>query len=157
LQKMNEVPSFYPKHLAMQYVSSTQCSNRPKAEVRPLASPEKDPRSTKKDLFAPMITSSTVNLPSVKQNLIENRSVEQNKCSKALSGLPDSFADAMRSIYNLMDVRNDGRVRLEGKLLAVAYSVPIFKAERLFHRKLFRRIIFCLNKASIRSNYCFIK
>jgi len=129
---MNEVPSFYPKHLAMQYVSSTQCSNRPKAEVRPLASPEKDFRSTKKDLFAPMITSSTVNLPSVKQNLIENRSVEQNKCSKALSGLPDSFVDAMRSIYNLMDVRNDGRVRLEGKLLAVAYSVPILKLKGYF-------------------------
>ncbi len=136
---MNERPSFYPKHLARQYVSSSRCTDtRPKAEVRPLESETENKIGAKKFVFAPAITSSTVYLPSVKS--LENMepltttsttttgpiirqpqemepNCEQTKpSSKVLSGLPDSFVEAMRRLFNLMDTRNEGRIKFEGEI-----------------------------------------
>ena len=116
---MNGVPSFYPKHLARQYVSSTRCSSasvqsKPEVRTQDVVSPlkEKDPWAAKKDLFAPLITSSTVNLPSAKQS-----SAEHSRSSKVVTGgLPDSFVASLRSIFNMMDPSNEGRVRLEGSM-----------------------------------------
>jgi hypothetical protein len=31
-----------------------------------------------------------------------------------LSGLPDSFVEAMRKLFNLLDVEGHGRIRFEG-------------------------------------------
>ena len=115
---MNEKPSFYPKHLARQYVSSNRFDSRPKAEVRPLESPEKP----KKDFFAPTITSSTVNLPFVNSQRTQSNDEESGKSepnkssSKVLSGLPESFVEAMRKLFNVMDTNKEGRIKFEGKI-----------------------------------------
>ena len=138
---MNGVPSFYPKHLARQYVSSTRCSSvQPKAEIRTqdVSSPvkEKDPWAAKKDLFAPLITSSTVNLPSAKQHSAENRLPEQPRGSKVVTGgLPDSFLASLRSVFNLMDPGNEGKVRLEGtnpSLVAASQKKTLYLSRLFF-------------------------
>ena len=119
---MNEKPSFYPKHLARQYVSSNRCDSRPKAEVRPLESPEK----SKKEYFAPTITSSTVYLPSVnnppkasinKEETSTSKTDPNKSSSKVLSGLPDSFVEAMRKLFTVMDTNNEGRIKFEGRII----------------------------------------
>ena len=119
--KMNERPSFYPKHLARQYVSATRCLNRPGNEVKPSILTEKE--SKKKDFFAPTITSSTIHLHSVKQKLMETENVEQCKSSKVLTGLPDSFVEAMRKLFNLIDSKNEGKIKFEG----MSYHLPLRK------------------------------
>ena len=138
---MNEKPSFYPKHLARQYVSSSRCESRPKAEIRPMEAPETESKiGAKKFMFAPAITSSTVHLqprPSVSQeqsvpvaasipeqhshniqsfgdNLVPKIETAR-PTSKVLNGLPDSFVEAMRRLFNLMDINNEGRIKFDGK------------------------------------------
>ena len=140
---MNEKPSFYPKHLARQYVSSSRCETRPKAEIRPMEVSETESKiGAKKFIFAPAITSSTVHLqqprPSVSQenpapvfatnpeqqiqnsqNFVESfvAKVETSRpTSKVLNGLPDSFVEAMRRLFNLMDANNEGRIKFDGKI-----------------------------------------
>ena len=133
---MNERPSFYPKHLARQYVSSSRCTDtRPKAEVRPLESETETKMSAKKFVFAPAITSSTVYLPSARfqetvspagttttttiirqPQEIETNCEQTKPSSKVLSGLPDSFVEAMRRLFNLMDTKNEGRIKFDGEI-----------------------------------------
>jgi len=145
---MNERPSFYPKHLARQYVSSTRCSDtRPKAEVRPLESETETKIGAKKFVFAPAITSSTVYLPSARsqENVVpttttttttvirQPQEIEANcdqskPSSKVLSGLPDSFVEAMRRLFNLMDTKNEGRIKFEGEILYIV-SVNFFHVQ----------------------------
>ena len=134
---MNSNPSFYPKHLAKQYVglySEKQVKNheRPlnqKQQVAPPASlftppvhlnghssfivgsssTETSPTLSSTNSMSPMMDNSLSMLT------ISSRGQNQEPNKKILQGLPDSFIVAMKKLFDLLDVEKAGRVHIHGK------------------------------------------
>jgi len=108
---MNEKPLFYPKHMARQYVSSCRPvsvrvrskshSDSPMKDVTNMCNntkQEKMVKVTKKEVFAPKMTSSTVNLPS----------------KAVLGSFEEQVQKKLADIFDVLDAKKNNRVRFQG-------------------------------------------
>jgi hypothetical protein len=136
---MNSNPSFYPKHLARQYVSIWNgggSERLPSAHVAPQQQQQVDKFAPAQNVngqksetppvgsgrlailnhhinsveTSPILSTGSMSPMSPPENLAKRPS-----SNKVLQGLPNSFISAMRKLFDLLDIENDGRVHIDGK------------------------------------------
>ena len=145
VQEMNSNPSFYPKHLAKQYVGlygekqvrnhenplqqvSTPASFTPpvligshlnghSSFVGGSSSTETSPNFSSSNSMSPMMDNSLSMLTT------SSRGQNQEPNKKILQGLPDSFIVAMKKLFDLLDVEKAGRVHIHGKRFLFLFPI----------------------------------
>ena len=140
VQEMNSNPSFYPKHLAKQYVG-LYSEKQVKNDERPLnhegsrwnGQRSVTPVGVESHLnghssfivgsssteTSPTLSSTNSMSPMMDNSFsmltISSRGQNQEPNKKILQGLPDSFIVAMKKLFDLLDVEKAGRVHIHGK------------------------------------------
>ena len=139
---MNSNPSFYPKHLAKQYVglySEKQVRNNGNSLNCQQVLPNFTNKNNGQRSFTP-VGSSTETSPSLSSSnsmspMMENslsilttssRGQNQEPNKKILQGLPDSFIVAMKKLFDLLDIENAGRVHIHGKRYHFLFPISRF-------------------------------
>ena len=115
---MNSNPSFYPKHLAKQYVGVWN-GDQVRSNTNPLNQPPAGNFSftnvNGQRSVTPVSVGGSPNhsmSPNAMDSSVSSRHQEPGK--KILQGLPDSFIVAMRRLFDLLDVTKAGRVHILG-------------------------------------------
>ena len=60
-----------------------------------------------------------------KKDATSGNKMQVPKNSAVFSGLPSTFIEAMRKLFDMVDVNGEGRVRLEGKFHCVSYIFQV--------------------------------
>ena len=118
---MNSNPSFYPKHLAKQYVGLWN-GDQVRSNINPLNQPAPADNfnftnnvNGQNRSVTPVSVGGSPNhsmSPNAMDSSVSSRYQEPGK--KILQGLPDSFIVAMRRLFDLLDVSKAGRVHILG-------------------------------------------
>ena len=139
---MNSNPSFYPKHLAKQYVGLWSLDqtrghggplNQPVVVSPALGTPASNANGQRsvtpvglvggnQHLNQSTSGGSTESSPSFSTNSMSPSIMDtsvgsrqnQEPSKKILQGLPDSFITAMRRLFDLLDIEQAGRVHIHG-------------------------------------------
>ena len=133
---MNSNPSFYPKHLAKQYVGlysekqvrnhenplnqeGSRCNGQRSFTPVGVGSHSSFIGGSSSTETSPTLSSSNSMSPMMDNSLsmltISSRGQNQEPNKKILQGLPDSFIVAMKKLFDLLDVEKAGRVHIHGK------------------------------------------
>lgn len=116
---MNSNPSFYPKHLARQYVQQWNGNGEAMTsqQVAPAPVPTAmnfnghDQRSVTPVGNVSGVSSSSPCSFNMSPTLETRSPLESNR--KILEGLPDTFITAMKQLFTLLDLENTGHVHIE--------------------------------------------
>ena len=146
---MNSNPSFYPKHLAKQYVGLWSLDQarghggplgQPVVVSPALGEPASNVSSNGKRSVTPVggnqhlnqstgggSTESSPSFSTIMDTSVSSRQ-NQEPSKKILQGLPDSFITAMRRLFDLLDIEQAGRVHIHGMLFLYHYiKISVFR------------------------------